>query len=122
MDAVEIARKYGVMGSPIMKLFKNGEVYREYLGDKNKAEMVKFIAKRTGPAPVPTKLHSVSVRQELKLLLKFSKNRNENETGEIRIHGISKGRSHTMVKLHRWRKQVTSAMQHYCVTLCFAAR
>ena len=43
-EAGELAQKYGVMSIPSFKVFKGGEVVKEFVGSKSKEDVLKLLA------------------------------------------------------------------------------
>ncbi|KAL0477110.1 protein disulfide-isomerase [Acrasis kona] len=44
-----LAERYEIQGFPTVKLFKGGEVYRDYEGDRTKDAILNWVNKKTGP-------------------------------------------------------------------------
>jgi len=54
--------KFGVQGFPTLKLFKNGQLYKDFEGARNADSIKNFILKKTGPVAIP--VESVEAAKE----------------------------------------------------------
>ncbi|KAL9656022.1 hypothetical protein ABK040_007642 [Willaertia magna] len=70
-EASELMQKFEIQGFPTLKLFKNGELFRDYDGERSAEAIASWLVKKTGPIAVPIENEAAldKLRSEVKTII-----------------------------------------------------